>query len=180
VTAVATEPATSPAQFAELALGMKLLVRSKVALRQLAAGHHVGVSKTHFKSPEARRIEIAAALWHLLAEPEEDVVIAVPYGQSRVNWLTDLTTVLKGGTTGVQREIAVNQNAVLTRFLGRGGLRWWIAGGKDKCRPLIPPGRNSLLIISDFDGIPGALSREMLALYAAPAKALVVTYAHPD
>jgi hypothetical protein len=168
----------TPAQFAETALGLKMLVRSRVLLRQLGAGDRVGVTKTNFKSPETRRIEIAAALWHLLAEPDEDVIVALPYGQSRTNWLTDMTTVLKGATGAMQREAAVSDGKVITRFLGRGTLRWWIAGGKDRCRPEPSRGRNSLLIISDLDGIPGEQVMEMLAVYAPPAKVLTTTYAH--
>lgn len=172
-----TDTVLSPADFAKTALGLDLLVRSKVALRQLAAGNRVGVTKTNFKSPETRRVEIAAALWHLLAYPDEDVVIVVSHGQQRTFWLADLTTVLRAAPPATQSEIAVSDGSVLTRFLGRGAIRWWVAGGKDWARPVESAGNRPLAIISNFDKIPGMQTSEILRKYAPPGKVLVTTYA---
>lgn len=174
---VVAEQVSDPAQFATLTLGLKLPVVSKVQLRRLTnEGERISFPKTRFKVQEARRAEIAAALWHLLARPDQDVVVAVNYGSARDAWLMDVGTVLKQSQAVVQREVAVYQGGVITRFLGTGRLMFWVAGGKDACRPTDLRGDRPLLIMAGFDSIPGEQTLELLKRFAPPSSILVSTY----
>jgi hypothetical protein len=173
-----TELVAGPAQFAEQSLGLKPLVVSRIALRQIAnpEGGRVGISCKRFKIQEARKIEIAAALWHLMALPNDDVVVAVPFGSGKDAWLTDLTTVLKHATVGTQREIAVREGTLLTRFLGVGRLLFHIAGGKDRAPAGDIQGTRPLLIVAGLDGLPTAQAIPLYNRFAPPGMILGSTY----
>lgn len=173
-----TELVSGPVQFAEQSLGLQPLVVSRIALRQLAnpEGARIGISHKRFKVQEARRIEIAAALWHMVAMPDDDVVVAVQYGSGKDSWLTDLTTVLKLAKPSTQREIAVHEGTILTRFLGPGRLLFHVASGKHAAPVGEIRGRRPLLIVAGIDGLPTEDALRLYPRFAAPASILASSY----
>jgi len=175
-----TELVAGPVQFAEQNLGLKPLVVSRIALRQLAnpEGGRVGISCKRFKVEEARKIEIAAVLWHMVALPDDDVVVAVPFGSGKAAWLADLTTVLKNAQPSTQREIAVHEGSVLTRFLGPGRLLFHVARGKDMAPVGEIRGRRPLLVVAGIDGLPTSDALRLYAQFASPGVILASSYGH--
>ena len=175
-----TAMVAGPVQFAEQNLGLKPLVVSRIALRQLAnpEGGRIGISCKRFKIEEARKIEIAAVLWHLMSFPNDDVVVAVPYGSGKDAWLVDLTTVLKTALPTTKNEIAVSNGAVLTRFLGPGRLMFHIARGKDASPIVSVRGTRPLLVVAGIDGLPTSDALWLYPQFAPPGVILATSYEH--
>lgn len=169
--------AVGPAQFAEQSLGMTLPVISRVILRQLGSSNRIGLPQGRFKIHEARKVEIAAAIWHLMTRPNEDVVVAVPDGATRDAWLADVTTVLRQAQALTQREVAVYNGGLITRFLGPGKVRWHVSKALRTLDLGDVAGDRPLLIVCGIDDLPTSQALTLYSRFAPPATILASSYA---
>lgn len=174
-----TELVEGPVQFAEQHLGLKLPVVSRVAMRRLAdpLGGRVGLQHSRFSVQEARKFEIAAALWHLYTRPNDDVVISVSNQSHKEAWLLDCALILRerAGVI-VQRDFALYGGNLITRFLGTGKLLWNVARGKDRQVVGEIHGDRPLLIVAGIDAFPTS-QVELYQRFAPPGFVVATSYA---